>query len=48
MMKDNSLFNEHILAHELGKTIGQIREMTQTEYLEWQAYFKRRAAESSS
>ncbi len=45
MMRDNSLFNEYLLAHELRKTIGEVRMMTNTEYLEWQAYFKRRAAE---
>ncbi len=48
MMLDNSLYNEHILAHELRKSHTEIMMMTNSEYLDWQAYFKRRAAESHS
>ncbi len=46
MMLDNSLYNEYALAHELSKSIGEIRMMTNIEYLEWQAFFKRRQAEN--
>ncbi len=48
MMLDNSLFNEFRLAHELGMRHTEIMMMTNTEYLRWQAYFKRRAAEAHS
>ncbi len=48
MMLDNSLFNEYRLGHELGKSHTEIMMMTNTEYLRWCAYFKRRAAESHS
>ena len=46
MMLDNGLYNEYMLAHELGKSHTEIMMMMNTEYLEWQAYFKRRAAEN--
>ncbi|KKK75344.1 hypothetical protein LCGC14_2874650 [marine sediment metagenome] len=45
MMKDNSLYNEYTLAHALGKKHSEIMTMTNTEYLEWMAFFKRRQAE---
>lgn len=48
MMKDNSLFNEYMLAYRLGKTHAEIMMMTNTEYLEWTAYTKRCAAEGLS
>lgn len=34
----------YFLAHELGKTVGEIRAMPHTEYVTWQAYFKARHA----
>ena len=46
MMRDNSLYNEYVLAHELGMKHSTMMTMTNTEYLEWQAYFKRRQAEA--
>ncbi len=48
MMLDNGLYNEYALAHELRKSIGEIRKMTNIEYLEWKAFFKRRNAENPS
>ena len=48
MMKDNSLYNEYTLAHELGIRHTEVMKMHNTEYLEWQAYFKRRNAERPS
>ncbi len=48
MMLDNSLYNEHMLAHELGMRHTEIMLMTNTEYLNWFAYFKRRDAETPS
>ena len=44
-MLDNSLFNEYGLAHELKKSVGEIRMMPNIEYLEWMAFFARREAE---
>ena len=46
MMRDNSLYNEYALSHELGMRHTEIMTMMNTEYLEWQAYFKRRNAEA--
>ena len=48
MMRDNSLFNEYMLAHRLGKRHAEMMTMSNTEYLEWQAFMKRCAAERIS
>ncbi len=48
MMKDNSRFNEYMLAYRLKMKHSDVMMMTNSEYLDWQAYFKRRAAESHS
>ena len=45
MMKDNSLFNEYMLAYKLGMKHSTMMTMTNIEYLEWQAFTKRCAAE---
>ncbi len=45
MMRDNSLFNEYMLAHRLGMKHSELMTMTNTEYLEWQAFAKRCVAE---
>ena len=46
-MLDDGMFGEYQLAHELRKTISEIRMMTHIEYLGWQSFFARRHAEAS-
>ncbi len=45
MMRDNSLFNEYMLAHRLRMKHADMMTMSNTEYLEWQAFIKRCAVE---
>ena len=46
MMLDDSTYNEYAIALELRKTVAEIRQMTHREWLGWQSFFKRRAAEA--
>ncbi len=41
MMRDNSLFNEYMLAYRLGMKHSDLMTVFNTEYLEWQAFMKR-------
>ncbi len=46
-MLDDGFYAEFQLAHELGKSVAEIRKMQNREWLGWNAYFKRRNAEGN-
>jgi len=45
-MQNDGVYNEYYVAHELKMKVAELDDMTHVEYLGWQAYFKRRGAES--
>ncbi len=45
MMRDNSLFNEYMLAYRLGMQHAELMTMSNKEYLEWLAFHRRCAVE---